>query len=130
MLRRFFIVGALFLGAGIVVVIGGVYALLPLCPASIIQEAVSPDGRYRAVVSEGGCGATTPVTTSVTVERNFDTLLAKGGKVFFAKGDRFSLQTSICWVDSRTLIVSGRGFEDAYVAESKLVGVTVEFVSY
>jgi len=123
MLRRFFYVGALFLGAGIVVLIGGIYAILPLCSDSIIQEAVSPDGRYRAVVSEGGCGATTPVTTAVTVERNFGTLLAKGGKVFFAIGDRLRLETSVRWVDSRTLVVSGRELEHAYLAESKLVGV-------
>ena len=130
MVRRFMMLGALFIGAGLLVIVWLLLALPPLCDKQVLQEAVSPDGRYRASVSEGSCGATTEVMTYITLERNLDTLLSKAGDVLIADGDYMSLGASVQWLKPRTLLVSWRGSEQVFVAESKMLGVSVEYVEH
>ena len=127
MLRRSLFVGAVFLGVAILVAAGALFAFLPLCSESVIQEAVSPDGRYRAQVSEGGCGVTTGVTTYITVERSFNTLLAKEADVLIAEGDRVSLDARIRWTGPRRLVISWNGSEQVFLYESKALGVSVDY---
>lgn len=128
MLRRFVILGSLIVGAGFLFLVWLLVALLPLCDKEVLQQVVSPDGRYRASVSEGSCGATTGVTTYITVERNFDTLLAKEAYVLIAEGDRATLEARLRWAKPRNLVVSWQGPEQVFRAETNVLGVTVEYV--
>ncbi|WP_340115633.1 hypothetical protein [Pelagibius sp. 7325] len=129
MLRRFVILGVLVTGAGCLFIVWLLLALPPLCGKAVVQQAVSPDGRYRASVSEGSCGATTGVATYITMERNFDSLLAKEADVLIADGDRARLETSVQWAGPRRLVVSWRGSEQVFLAETELFGVSVDYVA-
>ncbi len=113
---------------GVLVVVWWFLASPPFCSNGVVQEVVSPDGIYKVAVSERHCGATTGVTTYITVERNFDTLLAKEADVLIADGDRMSLETRVRWSGPRTLVISWRGSEQVFLAESKVLGISVGYV--
>ncbi len=128
MVRRFMLLAALFVGAVLLFVVWLFLALPPLCGKEVLQEAVSPDGRYKASVYEGSCGSTTGVATYIAVERNFDTLLAKEADVLIANGDRMSVGVRVRWSGPRALVVSWRGSERVFLAESQVLGISVDYV--
>ena len=129
MLRRLVILGVLVVGAGFLFVIWLLVALPPLCGKEVLQHAVSPDGRYRASVSEGSCGATTGVMTYITMERNFDTLLAKEAYVLIAQGDHATVDARLDWAGPRRLVVSWWGAEQIFLAKTEVLGVSVDYLA-
>ncbi len=48
-------------------VLGYALDLMLPCSDSILHESTSPGGSYTAVISEGDCGATTPVSTHLVI---------------------------------------------------------------
>jgi hypothetical protein len=54
------------------------------CRNNVLAETASPDGRFRAVVFQRDCGATTGFSTQVSVLAQSSNLENKAGNVFVA----------------------------------------------
>lgn len=53
----------------------------PICQNTILSESVSPNGKWKAVIFDRDCGATTRWSTQVTLIRAGRSLPNKGGNV-------------------------------------------------
>lgn len=138
MLPRFMLVGALLLGAAAVIAIWRCWETLMLavliavgsmvlCQNEVMQETVSPDGWYRAVVFQRDCGATTWFTTQVSIVGHWGWLPNDAGNVFNAEGHPEETKTRIRWSDSATLVITTTARDSAHKAASDLHGIRVEY---
>ncbi len=92
-----------------------------------MQEAVSPDGTYRAVVFQRDCGATTWFTTQVSIVRRWWWLPNDAGNVFNAEGHPEETKTRIRWSDTATLVITTTARDSAHKAASDFHGIRVEY---
>lgn len=72
-----------FLAVFLLLSLGGCSVLLSgMCGNNIIQEIPSPDGRFKAVIFERNCGATTGFSTQVSILPSQHILGGESGNVF------------------------------------------------
>jgi len=133
MLRRFLIVGALFLGTAAVMLpwrlllFMGYVVFFWSCDNEITQEAVSPGGKLRAVLFVRNCGATTGFQTQVSIVNHWDDLPDRPANVFIAEGRPETMQTKLRWLDETTLVIVTTAYKSAHKAERQLRNVTVNY---
>jgi hypothetical protein len=79
------------------------------CSASILSEAVSPDGRYNATVFERNCGATSPYLRIVSIHPEGSRLRPedKGSWVFVSKDQP---NVGATWSGPRQLTIVSDGY--------------------
>jgi hypothetical protein len=109
-----------------VCVLSGVLMSACLCSDKVVHEEISPDGVLTATWLVRDCGATTGLSTIVSVHRTSDTAKDAQQFVFVARG-RYGLR--LRWVSPRELSVScgncTRG--DVFREVTVLGGVDVAF---
>ena len=136
MLRRFLIVGSIFIGLAAAFLVPWRFILflafiyfLALCANDVMQETASPDGTRRAVVFQRDCGATTWFTTQVAIVWGWSDLPNEPGNVFIADDHPETTKTEVRWLDSVTLLVTTKALDGAHKAERHVRGVTVTYES-
>lgn len=91
----------------------------------IIQEAVSPDGKYVAYVFEANGGATTKFTYRLSVLKNGKKLKAGDIGNAFITYNEFDVE----WVDNNTLKVNNilTSIKSIFKQETKIDGVNIQY---
>ena len=89
----------------------------------IIQEVVSPDGKYVAYVFEANGGATTRFTYRLSVLKEGKKLTAGDVGNAFITYDEFDVE----WVDNDTLKVNNIGSTYIFKQETKIGDVSVSY---
>ena len=134
MLGRFLVVGTLLLGiAGLAsqwkfLLFLGYVVLFASCDNEIVQEAVSPDGRLRAVLFSRNCGATTGFQTQISIIESSDDLPDEPANTFITEGHPDYTRAELKWLDAGTLVVVTSAPDLAHKAERYVDGVTVDYV--
>jgi hypothetical protein len=84
-------------------------ALSFTCSASVLSEAISPDGKYIATVFERNCGATSPFVRTVTVRSKGTRFQAEDENAWvFVTEDQ--PKVGITWSDTRQLTIVADGY--------------------
>ena len=91
----------------------------------IIQEVVSPDGKYVAYVFEANGGATTKFTYRLSVLKNGKKLKAGDIGNAFITYNEFDVE----WVDNNTLKVNNilTSIKSIFKQETKIDGVNIQY---
>ena len=91
----------------------------------IIQESVSPDGKYVAYVFEANGGATTKFTYRLSVLKNGEKLKASDIGNAFITYYEFDVE----WIDNNTLKVNniGTSIKAVFKQETKIDGVNIQY---
>lgn len=99
-----------------------------LCRSEVFQEVYSPDGRYKAVVFQRDCGATTGFRTHISIIKSSTTIKNQTGNIFQADGypDWFSIR--VIWQDDEHVIIEHNGKPISDVAQSKSGNIEVQYV--
>lgn len=89
-----------------------------MCSLDIAQELVSPKGQYKAVLYQFDCGATTPLTTNISILGNTDEIEHEAGNMFVAfhgsrAGPWRGPYTEIKWLSEASISIS-------YVADAEV----------
>ena len=103
------------------------------CTNRILTAVVSPDGRYKAVVFERDCGATTDYSTQVSVLAASDELGRDGSNIFVAdtaggkapSGPRGGPQVRRAWKADEELFVGHHSAARIFRKEDRYRGVVV-----
>jgi hypothetical protein len=74
------------------------------CENEVTQSVMAPSGKLRALVFNGGCGATTGFNTQLSILEAGREPPDKGGNVLIVD-DKIELSPQ--WVSDRELIISG-----------------------
>ena len=89
----------------------------------IIQEVVSPDGKYVAYVFEANGGATTRFTYRLSVLKEGKKLKAGNVGNAFITYDEFDVE----WTGDNTLKVNNYPTNDIFKQETKVSGVDIQY---
>jgi hypothetical protein len=102
-----------------------------LCENTIASRASSPDGKKIAIVFERDCGATTGLSTHVSLIDNTNQLDDEHGNVFVADKGRGPRGPSVetRWADSPSLIVSHDKTARIFKAVTKVGPVAITYTS-
>lgn len=72
-------------------------ASAPSCGNSLAEELMSPDGRFKAVVFERSCGATTGFTTNISILVASGILPDGAGNLFASEGHPAQIGIQLRW---------------------------------
>lgn len=112
----------------IAIFIGGRYVLTLLfggmCGNEIIQVVPSPSGDKVAYLFNRDCGATTGVSFQLSIMDKGDELPNKTGNTFVSDGE-FTIE----WVNRKNLNVTYRKSSETYKMDTRVNGITIEYVS-
>ncbi len=132
----------LFLGAGVVLALFVGLAWLGLevlgrgmCGNEILTEVPSLDGRYKAVVFQRDCGATTGFSTQVSLLPQRKKLPNDGGNLFVADTDHGRAPSGpgggpavqVQWVNDQHLLLIHHPAARVFRAEQRRGGIHVEY---
>ena len=105
------------------------------CGNQVLEEAPSPEARYKAVAFERDCGATTGFSTQVSVLPADEGDPEGAGNVFVANighgatssGPGGGLEVSLEWAADETLVITYDSQARVSKTESHLEGVDIEY---
>jgi len=88
----------------------GLYALNNLfsgmCGNETFNEVISPDGRFKAVIFQRDCGATTGFSTQISLISPMDKLKNDGGNIFIVDGHPNDRKIDMVWLSPKKLLIS------------------------
>jgi len=76
-----------------------------LCGNEIFEEALAPDGKFKAVVFQRDCGATTDFSTQISVIPSDEALPNEAGNISVARGHPRDTHIEIHWSPPKNLVV-------------------------
>ncbi len=95
-----------------------------LCGNDNLVEALSPDGRHKAVAFRRSCGATTPFSTHVSILTSSRQLSNEAGNVFVH--DELPA-LSVRWLDDSHLHISGANPRTAFRRLEDFEGIHIRY---
>lgn len=106
-----------------------------LCGNTLLNEARSPDGRYRLVTFERNCGATTDFSTQLSLLEAGEALANEAGNVFIADTDRGIApsgpgggpEVRVTWTSARTALIERHWKSRMFKAEARVGEVQFSF---
>lgn len=104
------------------------------CENSILSEVGSPNGRLSAILFERSCGATTGLSTQVSVLRS-GVLPAASGNAFVADANHVAADgnagggpwVQVVWIDDNNLIVKYDAQARVFTEQTDVAGVKVAY---
>lgn len=104
-------------------ILGGLTAWMliasaPSCGNSLAQELPSPDGRFKAVVFERSCGASTGFSSNISILAANGILPDSSGNLFVSEGHPAHIGISLRWQ------TTAQGQQQLQVATKSKVQVT------
>ena len=121
----------------------GAWALLSaiandMCANEPLWELPSPDGKVRAVVFQRDCGATTGLSTQISVIRVGEALPNRGGNLFVADTDHGRApagvgggpEVRVTWIGDRALRISHHRDARVFRADRAASGVAAEYAAF
>ena len=107
-----------------------------MCGTDVWQEVNSPDGKYKAVIFERDCGATTDFSTQVSIIKS-STSVGQGdsGNAFVADSNHGAvavngkgiLPIEVRWIDSRTVEVSAPAKARVFSRRERVGDVNLQY---
>jgi hypothetical protein len=76
------------------------------CSNEPVSEAISQDGKYKAVTFYRDCGATTDYSEQISILERAQPLPNDGGNIFVTSGKPTVV---VKWIDANHLSISGSG---------------------
>lgn len=77
-----------------------------LCDNEIYAELLSPDNRYKAVIFQRDCGATSGFSTQISILPAANTLANEYGNIFVLKGHPQSHAPAVSWLSNTELFIN------------------------
>ena len=96
-----------------------------LCGNEIFKEALAPGGRFKAVIFQRDCGATTGFSTQISLLASDKDLPNEGGNIFIAKGHPDDRNIEIVWLSPRELMLRNTDDTEPLKKETTRKGIKV-----
>ena len=95
------------------------------CVNTVREEILSPDGKYRAVIFERDCGATTGFNRQLSIVPSNKKLKNEKGNVFIIEGEI----VSTCWKTPTTFVIIYNGNRECIFLQKETYNdVSVSYV--
>ncbi len=101
-----------------------------VCGHTIYAELASPDIRYKAIVFERNCGATTDFSTQISILPMTETLPNESGNIFVLTGHPDVHRVKLKWLSNTEVFIRRKGVGFAVKPEKSVEyidGIKVSF---
>jgi hypothetical protein len=98
-----------------------------MCDNEIFYEALSPGGRFKVIIFQRDCGATTDFSTQISLLPSDAALPNEGGNIFVVKGHPRDRNIEIAWMNSTELVIKHTTGLDPYKKEIARKGIRVTY---
>ncbi len=95
-----------------------------MCGNTLLSESQSPNGKWKAVVFERSCGATTGVSTQVSILRKNEDLPNEIGNICVV--DVFP-KVELRWVGNNELVITHHGGAKLFHAVQSFEGINIKY---
>ena len=100
-----------------------------LCGSYIYQQAASPNGKYRVVVFQQDCGATTGFSTNLSLLRTNQALGQQSGNMIRASGHPDWFDIGVEWQDDTHVTITHNGRWKPSTQKETVRGVHINYVA-
>ncbi len=90
-----------------------------LCQSEVFQEVYSPDIKFKVVVFQRDCGATTDFSTQVSILRASDELGNESGNIFRLDEHPDWTNVQVDWISDRSVMISYSDGYNVYLQKDK-----------
>ncbi len=124
------------LGVLVVVAIGGLYYLFSsMCANQVLSETTSPDGKYKAIVFERDCGASTDFSTQVSIIPSHSSIGNTSGNLFSVDSNHGAStpgpgggpDVKVYWRSPEELVVSYHLSARVFLKKEKILSIKVTY---
>lgn len=98
-----------------------------MCANEVFAQENSPDGKYKALVFQRDCGATTGFSTQVSVLKMQEELGDEGGNSFIVDGHPNETHIELLWADSSNLTIKNTTHLETYRKESRVQSISINY---
>ncbi|MGZ4789109.1 MAG: hypothetical protein ACXVZX_11375 [Terriglobales bacterium] len=117
------------------IMLAGYTFTLGMCGNSVAREVPSPDGKWKAVIYERDCGATTDFSTQVSVLEARDDVGDESGNVFITDSNHGAVPISgigvinvdVLWRSNSEVRVRYPSAARVFKKETRISGVSVSY---
>ncbi|MEW8320097.1 MAG: DUF5412 family protein [Candidatus Thiodiazotropha sp.] len=99
--------------------------LSDLCGNKLIAQSESPDKKYKAVMFQRDCGATTGFSTQISILAANEELENESGNILTADGHTDENNFKMSWNNSRVLLVNNTQGATIFKKETSLKEVKI-----
>mgnify|MGYP000387961345 CR=1 FL=1 len=110
--------GALLLLIPLVIAGIHIYSTSDMCGNEVYSQALSPHEKYKAVVFQRDCGATTGFSTQISIVGSSDELKNESGNIYIIDGHPKDVSPILTWPSSTELKIEKNLSGAEYKAES------------
>ncbi len=97
-----------------------------MCGNEIFNSYISPDKKYKVVVFQRDCGATTSFNTQISIIKNGKKLPKESGNTFTGRGHPDNHLVKVTWINNKQLIIH-ENFSESYLRKSTVKGIKIIF---
>lgn len=105
------------------------------CGNDVVSETNSPDGKFKVVVFERDCGATTGFSTQVSILSSSQSSTSDKGNTFIADdnkhavplSDKGAMEIKVHWESDSSVSISYPQKAEVFLKKSSVVGVAIRY---
>ena len=98
-----------------------------MCGNEIFSEVYSPDSKFRAVIFQRDCGATTGFTTQISLIFAKNDLQNEGGNIFIVDGHPNDRKIELSWNGPKKLTIKNCSGLQSHKKEKLYQGVSIDY---
>jgi len=111
----------------LVLIVSFMYLTSDMCGNDIYSELLSPNKKYKAVVFQRDCGATTGFSTQISIIKSAETLDNDGGNVFIIKGHPKKVSPILFWNSNSELNIKKEINGSEFKAEERFGTINIKY---
>ncbi|MDX1920814.1 MAG: DUF5412 family protein [Candidatus Caenarcaniphilales bacterium] len=123
----------------IILITSGCSIFLPVfCSNEVIQSVISPDKKYKLVIFNRNCGATTGFSTQISILNKNFSLKNEGGNIFIADDNHGevlltknkALPIQVTWVSDREVFIKYGEKVRTFQKKDRFKGIKINYSQF
>ena len=104
------------------------YTFKEMCGNEIFQTIPSPNKKYKAIIFQRDCGATTGFSTQISIVKTISKLANESGNIFIADGHPSDHPLKVTWVDAKNIEIE-ENFSEIFLKNTKFENIEIKYVN-
>ena len=106
-----------------VIILGITFGSNDLCGNNITETNFSPNGKYKVVVFQRNCGATTDFSFQVSILKDKENLKNDGGNIFIIDNN----DIKVFWINDKEINIGYKNNSEIFKIEEKFQKIKINY---
>ena len=98
-----------------------------MCGNEINLELMSPDKKYKAIIFQRDCGATTGFSTQVSIIKSIEELPNESGNVLITDGHPNDNGYKLNWLNNENILISNTQNNRIHFKEQTIGAISISY---